>query len=1011
FGSVQRTVAVEFGHAAAFAVQGPAVRALTSGEIELGERAPFAAPDVTTLGWAASTAVQAALAANPAFTAIVAAARTAAEAGDVSIGIGPAVSGGLGAGAQLGVGIIFAPGNTIGAYGSADLLVGAIASVSLTVQVTILRGGVSSFEGMSMTAGFSAGEGIVGGGAVIFDAQGAFLGVSFQIGIGAGLSPLEVYASVQRGVASQLGTAIAFGHAGPPAWAQVIGPDDVAQAQRYAPAWEDLFNWRVPAGVSSAVTGRGSGFEVMPISAAYGSLNLDRYEVRCDRLPTGMTAAEVLSRFRLNINDFVDTRNSEFEPYDSSDAAKWSGSNPVGALFYIDIAGPDNAAVVGSMVESNRFRFTTIKTPRSGEHPVSGHREFGVREEGDGHVFYTRAADRATDGIAETIVFAGADHLWKSFQTKLAAFINDNGGSATILPRFAERFHPDVVRILYPAGAAQALGGFDPYAVEVKYRMFIPSPVVKGPPLHDDYGGDGRGFSYSSGSSRGEIVATVNLSTGLGIDGIDVTRRDWGESTSYDSDDTVAVSGKPDWWRDKAPGASVKSRDTLRASADNLNIVPGTGGQRGVRVYAEGASAVTIHAAGANPLVTMSPDIDADLSVLFRNNNGLIQAMALGNHDGFPAHELYVNGELIYSYDPVAAGNGPMSLVGTSDIDVDTGWKTVARTNIVRTGGQALGQARAMEFNESFTINWDEVQQIAQPTDMSCWATAAAMVIGWRDRMSLSPQTIAEIGGRSIIDGLDPSKVEDFARDMGLEFEHPQSYTKAGFRALLEENGPLWVGTAPSSLHVVVVTGIYNEGERLFVRITDPWDRVVGTPGAPGPVLSTHQQGSRYIMRWEDFVAEYERAATDFSSVNLQILHSGGTNGRLPNWGDRVPPGYAQALKSAEPKEAAAAAPVAAPLTAVLSQDVAQVAAPLTESANAVGQEPAAAWRVLVESFDPALGQALAGLPDLAARNGWTIAVGREDAGGAIGAGIGVTADLSRFRYRPADAPAAAASA
>ena len=197
---------------------------------------------------------------------------------------------------------------------------------------------------------------------------------------------------------------------------------------------------------------------------------------------------------------------------------------------------------------------------------------------------------------------------------------------------------------------------------------------------------------------------------------------------------------------------------------------------------------------------------------------------ALGHHDGFPAHELYVNGETIDRYDPVAAGKSPTSLLGVSDVDVDTEWKTVARVYTVRTDiqGMAYGGgvgpragAAALEFNESFTVNWDEVQQIAQPTDISCWAAAGAMVVGWRDRMSLSSATIAEITGRTTATGLDPAQVGSFASDLGLVAEPPQSYSQAGFRALLEDNGPLWVGTALARLHVIVVTGIYNDGPAL----------------------------------------------------------------------------------------------------------------------------------------------------------------------------------------------------
>lgn len=242
--------------------------------------------------------------------------------------------------------------------------------------------------------------------------------------------------------------------------AMIIGAEDVEQAQRYAPQWADLFNWTAPGSVDSAVSAR--GMRIQRIQDALGELNLDRYEVRCDQLPSGWSAADIVRQMRLDLNSFVDTDYSEFIPYDSGvDDVTWSSASPVGAVFKIDIAGPDNASVVGSLVEDNRWRFTTVNAPWSGEHPVSGHREFGVRDEGGASIFYTRGADRWTGGPGSSVGFFAADRLWRSLQAKLAEWINNNGGSATVLEPFSERFHPEVVRILYggnQSASSQSLG-------------------------------------------------------------------------------------------------------------------------------------------------------------------------------------------------------------------------------------------------------------------------------------------------------------------------------------------------------------------------------------------------------------------------------------------------------------------------------------------------------------------------------------------------------------------------
>jgi hypothetical protein len=94
-------------------------------------------------------------------------------------------------------------------------------------------------------------------------------------------------------------------------------------------------------------------------------------------------------------------------------------------------------------------------------------------------------------------------------------------------------------------------------------------------------------------------------------------------------------------------------------------------------------------------------------------------------------------------------------------------------------------------------------------------------------------------------------------------------------------------------VHAIVVTGMYRQDGRDYVRITDPWDRVVGTPGAPGPRPSTHNTGSRYIMTYEAFAEEFE-AAGDIDRI--QLLHNGGTHGHMINRGSAASAGYAQGL-------------------------------------------------------------------------------------------------------------------
>lgn len=222
------------------------------------------------------------------------------------------------------------------------------------------------------------------------------------------------------------------------------------------------------------------------------------------------------------------------------------------------------------------------------------------------------------------------------------------------------------------------------------------------------------------------------------------------------------------------------------------------------------------------------------------------------------------------------------------------------RQSIWESLGLSAQESAALAY-ESFSLNWDDLQLINQPTNQSCWATAAAMVLGWRDQVSVTPEFVALCGGRTTAAGLPPSQKRQFATEIGLRCEEPQSYAIDDFRRLLETCGPLWVGvTTPNGNHAIVVTGMYSDGAAdgsdTFVRIADPWDRNPGTPGAPGPYLGTHNTGSRYILTWNAFVREYEDRVTvsRAGTVNVQIVHAGGTDGRVPNR-QTTPAGYAMA--------------------------------------------------------------------------------------------------------------------
>ncbi len=158
---------------------------------------------------------------------------------------------------------------------------------------------------------------------------------------------------------------------------------------------------------------------------------------------------------------------------------------------------------------------------------------------------------------------------------------------------------------------------------------------------------------------------------------------------------------------------------------------------------------------------------------------------------------------------------------------------------------------------------WHEVPLVPQVTGMSCWAAAAAMLIGWRDSIAVDPGEVARAAGRweEYSAGLEPKDVGSFARTWGLLMAPTAPLDAARLLRLLSEHGPLWVGEASPGLHVVVVTGMVGDGtdDGSQLRIADPWP--VG-------------RGERYRLPVRALLASHQAAA--IAGEPPAILHTAG---------------------------------------------------------------------------------------------------------------------------------------
>ena len=592
-----------------------------------------------------------------------------------------------------------------------------------------------------------------------------------------------------------------------PARPLTIGPEDVEQAQRYAPQWADLFNWSVPDWVPGYLDGR--GMHVQRIADAAGELNLDRYEVRITQVPEGWTDVSLLEQVRTHLNDFLDTRNSEFIAYAvGDDDVKWTSSSPVGTVFKIDIIGPDNAAVVASLVEERRWRFTTINTPWSGDHPVSGHREFGVRSDDDGAVVvYTRGADRATDGIGESIAFAGAHQLWRSFQTKLSDWVNANGGSASAPQAFSERFHPKVVDILYGHGTVAQSLSFQSFSLHWDDTPYLPQTSINSCWAASAAMVVGWRDRISIGDQ--EIAAHVPVLNAY-IDSLPTSKR----TTLADA-----------WGLVCEPPASYDIAAFQKMLTDFGPLYVGMkanhrgGGHARVLVGMESDGADD----GSNTTMFLydpSPDSAGRIRMAFAEFVALYEGRMTTT--GGVADVQILHADSASGRRPATTAPFALSLAASQVRSAPA--KATSRP---RASLQLAAKPRALADDG---VEYP-VELIPQPNKTACWAASMAMLLSFRRNASHNPETLAEEVGGSLMTSYGWDLLQavrdrygfvaiDVPSNASLYFS-PQQWDR-----WLRDLGPLWV-VIVGMPHAVVVGGMRGDttdADKCEVKVLNPWD-------------------------------------------------------------------------------------------------------------------------------------------------------------------------------------------
>ena len=190
-----------------------------------------------------------------------------------------------------------------------------------------------------------------------------------------------------------------------------------------------------------------------PLNAAFGGqLNNDYYAVKISKLPDNVSASELYTTIRTNFSSLVDPDVStlDYPQGDPESKAGWLSDNPYGTVLAFD-GGPDTAPVLVTQATENSWVFTPITTFWDMQHPLAGHREFGLTDNGDGsYTFYARGIDRLYEPIDAMYnsffpggggekFFRQADQLWNHVMDEIAKGINKNGGSAEKTHNFNRR--------------------------------------------------------------------------------------------------------------------------------------------------------------------------------------------------------------------------------------------------------------------------------------------------------------------------------------------------------------------------------------------------------------------------------------------------------------------------------------------------------------------------------------------------------------------------------------------
>jgi hypothetical protein len=160
------------------------------------------------------------------------------------------------------------------------------------------------------------------------------------------------------------------------------------------------------------------------------------------------------------------------------------------------------------------------------------------------------------------------------------------------------------------------------------------------------------------------------------------------------------------------------------------------------------------------------------------------------------------------------------------------------------------------------------VPAVAQPNTMACWATVYTMMRSWKDQMSYDiPDAVARVGQKwlnyfTANTGLPPEQFGPFLDAAGMSHQPMINLTIDGYVDLLQQHGPIWVGTLSSTapgagLHSRIIEAINGDG----------------SAGATNLSIVDPAGGRKYPENFQTYLAKYEGAIRGQTKEYFQIRY------------------------------------------------------------------------------------------------------------------------------------------